>query len=39
MVYPQVQRDGYLIRLRAGKREFDYHGSGQRPPFLCEKAG
>ena len=39
MVYLQVQQDGYLIRLRAGKREFDYHGGGQRPPFLCEKAG
>ena len=39
MVYQQVQQDGYLIRLRAGKREFDYHGGRQRPPFLCEKAG
>jgi len=39
MIYPQVQEDGYLIRLRAGKREFHYHGSGSRPPFLCEAGG
>jgi hypothetical protein len=39
MVYPQVQREGYLIRLRAGKREFDYHGGDRRGPFLCEKSG
>ena len=39
MIYPQVQEDGYLIRLRAGKREFHYHGSGSRPPFLCETGG
>jgi hypothetical protein len=39
MVYPQVQQDGYLIRLRAGKHEFDYHGGGGRAPFLCEKGG
>jgi hypothetical protein len=38
MVYPQVQQDGYLIRLRAGKREFEYHGGGRRGPFLCEKS-
>jgi hypothetical protein len=37
MVYPQVQQDGYLIRLRAGKHEFAYHGGGRRGPFLCEK--
>lgn len=39
MVYPQVQQEGYLIRLRAGKREFDYHGGSRRGPFLCEKSG
>jgi hypothetical protein len=39
MIYPQVQEDGYLIRLRAGKHEFHYHGSGSRPPFLCEAGG
>jgi hypothetical protein len=37
MVYPQVQVDGLLIRLRVGDRTFDYHGDGVRPPFLCEK--
>jgi len=39
MIYPQVQEDGYLIRLRAGKHEFHYHGSDRTPPFLCETAG
>lgn len=39
MVYLQVQQDGYLIRLRAGKREFPYHGGGNQPPFLCENGG
>jgi hypothetical protein len=37
MVYPQVQVDGLLIRLRIGERVFDYHGDGTRPPFLCEQ--
>lgn len=39
MVYLQVQQEGYLIRLRAGKREFDYHGGDRRGPYLCEKSG
>jgi len=39
MAYLQVQQEGYLIRLRAGKREFDYHGGASRGPFLCEKSG
>ena len=39
MIYPEVQQDGYLIRLRAGKHEFNYHGSGTKPPFLCETGG
>jgi hypothetical protein len=38
MVYPQVQVDGWLIRLRVGAQMFDYHGDGIRPPFLCEKS-
>jgi hypothetical protein len=38
MVYPQVQRDGALIRLRAQGREFAYHAGGSRPPFLCERS-
>jgi hypothetical protein len=37
MVYPQVQVDGLLIRLRIGDRTFDYHGDGIRPAFLCEQ--
>ena len=39
MNYLQVQQEGYLIRLRAGKREFDYHGGGLIEPYLCEKSG
>jgi hypothetical protein len=39
MIYPQVQQEGYLIRLRAGKREFDYHGGSRVGPYLCEKSG
>jgi hypothetical protein len=38
MVYPQVQQDGALIRLRAEGKEFSYHSGGTRPPFLCESA-
>ncbi|MFQ5419653.1 MAG: hypothetical protein ACE5EY_04750 [Anaerolineae bacterium] len=36
MAYKQVQQDGYRIRLQVGKRLFNYHGGGGRPPFLCE---
>ena len=36
MVYPQVQQDGALVRLRAEGREFAYHSGGSRPVFLCE---
>ncbi len=38
MVYTQVQRDGALIRLRVGKRIYNYHSGGNRLPFLCEQA-
>ena len=38
MVYTQVQHDGALIRLRVGKRIYNYHNGGNRPPFLCEQA-
>lgn len=38
LVYTQVQREGTLIRLRVGKRIYDYHSGGGRPPFLCEQA-
>jgi hypothetical protein len=37
MIYPQVQQDGALIRLRAQGRDFAYHSGGSRPIFLCEK--
>ena len=36
VVYTQVQREGTLIRLRVGKRTYQYHSGGGRPPFLCE---
>jgi hypothetical protein len=36
MAYLQVQVDGLLIRLRATDRLYEYHGGGNRPPFLCE---
>ena len=39
MMYPQVQQDGMLIRLRAGGVVYEYHSGETRPPFLCEKAG
>lgn len=38
MVYPQVQVDGILIRLRIGAQIFSYHGGGRRAPFLCEQS-
>ena len=38
MAYIQVQQDGSLIRLRVGKRIYNYHSGGNRPPFLCEQA-
>lgn len=38
MVYIQVRRDGSLVRLRVGKRIYNYHSGGSRPPFLCEQA-
>ncbi len=37
MAYTQVQVEGSLIRLRVGKREYQYHSGGGRPPFLCER--
>jgi hypothetical protein len=36
VAYTQVQREGTLIRLRVGKRVYQYHSGGGRPPFLCE---
>jgi hypothetical protein len=38
MMYTQVQHDGSLIRLRVGKRIYNYHSGGNRSPFLCEQA-
>ena len=36
MMYPQVQVEGIVIRLRAAGKEYQYHGGGRREPFLCE---
>jgi hypothetical protein len=35
-IYPQVTREGYLIRLRFGKRIYRYHSGQGGAPFLCE---
>ncbi len=37
MVYPQILRDGALVRLRVGKRTYAYHSGGGREPSLCER--
>jgi hypothetical protein len=37
MVYPQVPQDGLLIRFRVTGRIYQYHGGGDRAPFLCEQ--
>lgn len=34
--YPQVTREGHLIRLRSGKRVYRYHSGQGGAPFLCE---
>jgi hypothetical protein len=36
VAHTQVQVEGTLIRLRVGKRMYQYHSGGGRPPFLCE---
>ena len=35
MRYKQVQVDGVLIRLQAGRQVYEYHGGGSRGLFLC----
>jgi hypothetical protein len=37
VVYTQVQHEGLLIRLRAGKRIYPYHSGGGSTPFLCQQ--
>jgi hypothetical protein len=34
--YAQSTREGYLIRLRSGKRAYRYHSGQGGAPFLCE---
>jgi len=38
VAYTQVQQEGLLIRLRAGKQIYPYHSGGGKPPFLCQQA-
>ncbi|HKZ71122.1 MAG TPA: hypothetical protein VJ020_13640 [Anaerolineales bacterium] len=38
MGYIQIMIDGYAIWLGAGKQVYEYHGSGDRDPFLCERS-
>ena len=35
-VYPQVIKEGFLIRLRLEKRVYRYHAGQGGAPFLCE---
>jgi len=35
--YLQVLTHGSRIRLSAGKKIYEYHSGGSRPPFLCEE--
>jgi hypothetical protein len=37
VAYTQVQVEGLIIRLRAGKQIYPYHSGGGTPPFLCEQ--
>ena len=37
--YTQVPQDGYLIRLLANDKTYDYHGGVTRDPFLCLQSG
>ena len=39
MRYLQVLSEGYLIRLSAGDQTYNYHGGGNRAPFLCQQPG
>ena len=36
LVYPQVEMDGWLVRLRANSRLYEYHSAANGVPFLCE---
>jgi hypothetical protein len=35
-VYPQVTKEGHLIRLRAGKHIYSYHSGQGGASFFCE---
>ncbi len=37
MAYTQVLQNGSLVRLRVGKRVYNYHSGGGRSLFLCEQ--
>lgn len=36
MAYTQVMVEGYRIELQSGGSVYNYHGGGNRTPFLCE---
>ncbi len=36
MHYAQVLTNGTQIILTAGGKQYHYHSSSKRPPFLCE---
>ncbi len=38
VAYTQIQVEGLLIRLRAGKFIYPYHSGGGTTPFLCDQA-
>ncbi len=37
MLYTQALVEGYLIRLGASGRVYEYHGPRAGAPFLCDK--
>ena len=36
LLYPQVELDGWLVRLRVNGRLYEYHSAVNGVPFLCE---
>lgn len=38
LAYIQVQQEGLFMRLRVGKRVYNYHSGGGSAPFFCEES-
>ncbi len=36
--YAEALVEGYLVKLRAGDKVYEYHGAGTSPPILCNQA-